>query len=270
MITSDGNVVVITTIARPANVQGTVWSDTNLSGIYDNDDVGIADVVVFLDTNGNEKRDLSEISVLTDSAGLYSISELPHGPYLIMVDETTVPAEFQFITNNNPFFIVLEPVQDFTGLNYGYRSRFALDPGTGKLLYPTRLTWTESGRYFVTDSKVDAMFIYDSDGNLIGQLRGLDKPLGIVSDEQGNIYVGNNGRDNVEVYSAGGVLQRVVDNGNLKMPNDLVLDRQQNLYVLDSQNKMVKVYNPKGQFLRRIGRAGGGDGHFAFPIAIAT
>jgi DNA-binding beta-propeller fold protein YncE len=156
-----------------------------------------------------------------------------------------------------------------TNVNFGYRSRFALDSGSARLLYPARLTWTASGKFYVTDSKVDAMFIYDSEGNLTGQLRGLDKPLGIIADAQGRIYVGNNGRNNVEVYSGAGVLLRVIDNGNLNMPNDLVLDREQNLYVLDSQNKMVKVYNPSGQFLRRIGRAGGGDGHFAFPIAMA-
>lgn len=268
-ISSDGNVVVITTTAQPAGLEGYVWSDVNMSGLFEEDDAGLPGVTVFVDINSNGIPDTEEPTAITDEYGFYSIVDLPHEHYWVRIDQNTVSAEYQFITNNNPFSIVLDPGQVMTGVNFGFRSRFAVDPGRARLLYPARLTWTANDRYFVTDSKVNALFMYTGDGYLIGQLRGLDKPLGVAADALGRIYVGNNGRNNVEVYSAGGVKLRVIDNGNLKMPNDLALDQEQNLYVLDSQNKMVKVYNQNGQFLRRIGRAGGSDGQFTFPIAMA-
>ena len=268
-ITTDGNVVIITTTAQPASVEGYVWSDVNRSGQLEEDDAAIAGVTIFADLNSNEAWDTDEPTVTTDDFGYYTITELPHGPYWIQVDTATVPEEYQHITNNNPFYTVLDPGQELTDINFGYRSRFEFDPNNTRLLYPTRLTWTQNGGYYVTDSKVDAIFIHDSTGNLTGQLRGLNKPLGVISDAQGRIYVGNNGRNNVEIYSAGGVLLQVIGDGNLKMPNDLVFDNEQNLYVLDSQNKMVKVFSPDGLFVRRIGNAGGGDGQFTFPVAIA-
>ncbi|MCL7489248.1 MAG: hypothetical protein M8357_13865 [Desulfobulbaceae bacterium] len=269
-ITIDGNTVTVTTTAQPATVEGHVWSDLNRSGIFDDGDEGIPGVTVFADINGSEVRDDDEPAATTDDLGFYSLGELALGQHWIHIDESTLAEEYSLITNNVPLTAEFNPPGELLAqADFGYRSRFAFDPDNARLLYPTRLSWTPDGGYFVTDSKVDAMFIHDSTGSLTGQLRGLNKPLAVISDSEGKIYVGNNGRDNVEIYSAGGILLRVIDNGNLKMPNDLALDRKQNLYVLDSQNKMVKVYNPDGVFLRRIGNFGSGDGQFTFPIAMA-
>ena len=270
-ITIEGNVVRITTTAQPARVEGYVWSDLNRSGQFDDADAGISGVTVFADTNGNEVREEDEPAATTDDLGFYSLGELALGQHWIHIDESTLAEEYSLITNNVPLTAEFSPPGELLSQNdFGYRSRLQFDPDNTRLLYPTRVSWTANGGYYVTDSKVNALFIHDGEGNLTGQLRGLNQPLAVTSDAKGRIYVGNNGRNNVEIYSAGGVLLRVIDNGNLMMPNDLALDREQNLYVLDSQSRMVKVYNPDGVFLRRIGNAGSGDGQFTFPIAMAV
>jgi len=50
-------------------------------------------------------------------------------------------------------------------------------------------------------------------------------------DEAGLIYVGNDGRDNVEIYSPQGELQATWGTGVLSMPNSLARDQFGNLYV---------------------------------------
>ncbi len=132
---------------------------------------------------------------------------------------------------------------------------------------PTRIAQGPNGNFFVTDPLSGSVFIYDASLNLTGQLKDLDRPLGIAVDPAGNIFVGNNGRDNVEVY-ANGSLKSTIDPGNIKMPNDMALDNDGNLYVVDSLSNMVKVYNSAGQWLRNIGAPGSGSGELSFPSAV--
>ncbi len=133
---------------------------------------------------------------------------------------------------------------------------------------PTRLAMDSAGNIYHTDPVVGSIFIYDASLKLVGELSGLDRPLGIVVDPGGNIYVGNDGRDNVEVYSQAGVKLKVIDGGNIRMPNDLVLDARGNLYVVDSLESTIRIYDATGTLLRNIGHPGEGDGGLRFPVAV--
>ncbi len=135
--------------------------------------------------------------------------------------------------------------------------------------YPTRITTDPGQDFYVTDAFAGSVFIYNTDLGLIKELKGFDSPLGIAVAPSGNIYVGNNGRDNIEVYNADGVLQSTIDDGNILMPNDLALDLKDNLYVVDSQADVIKVYNSSGQWLHDLGGAGDSAGNLNFPTAIA-
>jgi hypothetical protein len=136
--------------------------------------------------------------------------------------------------------------------------------------YPTRLAEGPAGKLYVSDAKVGSVFIYEASLNLVGELKDLDRPLGVAVDSEGNIYVGNDGRDNVEVYSATGARLFVIDTGNIRMPNDLALDRQGRVYVVDSLSDTVKVYDAAGRWLREIGWAGADDGELLFPVAVTV
>ncbi len=136
------------------------------------------------------------------------------------------------------------------------------------LVYPMRLALGPGGNLYVTDPKTGSVFIHDVDFNIIGELKELDKPLGLAVDDQGNIYVGNNGRRNVEIYDAGGVKTATIGQGLIKMPNDLTFDKDGRLYVADSKKDTIWVFGSNGAVIRSIGTPGEGDGQFKFPIAV--
>ncbi len=135
-------------------------------------------------------------------------------------------------------------------------------------VYPMRLALGPGGNLYVTDPKIGSVFVYDVDFNIISQLRGLDKPLGLAVDGLGNIYVGNSGSRNVEVYDAAGVKTATIGRGLIKMPNDLTFDRDGRLYVADSKKDTIWVFDSNGAVIRSIGTPGEGDGQFKFPVAV--
>ncbi len=132
------------------------------------------------------------------------------------------------------------------------------------LYSPIRIAAGAGDRLFVSDSKSNSVFIIK---NLLadGELKGLARPLGVAVDAAGNIYVGNDGRDNVEVYDTSGNKLREYGTGTIQMPNSLALDREGNLYVADSLANNIKVYATDGNLLRTIG-----DGVLSFPVAVTV
>ncbi len=133
---------------------------------------------------------------------------------------------------------------------------------------PIRVAIGPNKMVYVTDAKAGSVFIYDSNMNLRSELKGLDLPLGLAVAPDGRIYVGNNGRDNVEVFSPEGALLQVVGAGGIQQPADLALDRDGHLYVVDSRSRVVHVYSNAGQPIKEIGGPGEGSGKFKFPITL--
>lgn len=134
--------------------------------------------------------------------------------------------------------------------------------------YPTRLAEGPQGDIYVSDAMVGSVFVYDAALSPLSEIGDLDRPLGVAVDGLGQVYVGNDGRDNVEVYS-GGVLVSVIDEGGIQMPNDIAIDEDGNVYVVDSLSDTVKVYAADGTWLRDIGFPGEGDGSLLFPAAVS-
>jgi len=132
--------------------------------------------------------------------------------------------------------------------------------------HPTRVAWSsDAQKIFVTDSKVGSVFIYDSVATLTGELKVSGKPLGVAVNLQGDIYVGNDKSDRVEVYGSDGLQAGSIGAGTLKMPNDLAFDQNGLLYVVDSKRNLVEVFDPAtGASLRTIGSA-----QLRFPSALA-
>ena len=49
----------------------------------------------------------------------------------------------------------------------------------------------------------------------------------------------------------------------------IALDDKGNVYVTDDFNHRIQVFDPQGQFLRKWGERGSGDGHFRSPEDLA-
>lgn len=133
---------------------------------------------------------------------------------------------------------------------------------------PTRIAVGPDGKIYATDAFADAVFVYDSGLNVVGELKSLSFPIGIAVDRQGNIFVGNKGSKNIEVYSPAGGKVRTFGSDVIRFPNDMCFDLDENLYVVDSSQGAVIVYNTSGQMLRVIGTAGEGPGRFNFPSTL--
>jgi hypothetical protein len=131
---------------------------------------------------------------------------------------------------------------------------------------PTRLVWSVDGQQlYVSDARVGSVFIYDNQLTLTAELKGLAKPLGVAVDALGNIYVGNNQRDNLEVYSPEGERTAIIGAGTILMPNDMAFGPDGYLYVVDSKSHRVWVVDTAGeQILDSIG-----EGELRFPAALA-
>jgi hypothetical protein len=132
-------------------------------------------------------------------------------------------------------------------------------------IYPTRLAWGADGKLYVTDVVVGSVFIYERlpELTLVGELKRLSKPLGVVVGAGGTLYIGVDGSDRVEVYDAQGAPIGTIGESEIEMPNDLALDPSGLLYVADSQARQVWVYGSNGTLLRSIGA-----GQLRFPVAL--
>ncbi|MHC4718205.1 MAG: NHL repeat-containing protein [Planctomycetota bacterium] len=133
---------------------------------------------------------------------------------------------------------------------------------------PLRAALAPDGRIYVTDSGVGSVFIYDPDLQAVGELPGLDRPLGVAVDSVGNIYVGSRGNQRVEIYDSSGAFREAWGEGEIRMPNDLAFGPNGNLHVLDSEAGRVWVYDSNGDSVRTIGSAGKGQGRLGFPISL--
>lgn len=123
------------------------------------------------------------------------------------------------------------------------------------------------GDYYVTDSIVGALFIYDANLVLKAEIKGLNRPLGVAVDSQGNILIGNDGRDNVEVYDpVSGDLLAAFGEGLIKMPTAITTDYFGNIYVTDSLSNHVQVFDSAYLPVRVIGRSGVGESELDFPV----
>ena len=124
-----------------------------------------------------------------------------------------------------------------------------------------------SGNFYFTDPRVGSLYIYDSSLSLTHEIKGLDKPLGVGVNALGQIFIGNDGRDNIEVYDpADGNLLAIFGEGLLKMPTAITFDVDGNIYVTDSRNHNIRVFDTAYNLVRTIGSAGEGESELNFPM----
>lgn len=127
--------------------------------------------------------------------------------------------------------------------------------------------WDASGDFYVTDPRVGSLFIHDANMVLKGEIKGLSRPLGVAVDSLGFVLVGNDGRDNIEVYDpSDGVQLKVFGEDLVLMPTAITIGPDNNIYVTDSRASRVLVFDADYQFIRAIGSYGSADAELDFPI----
>lgn len=123
------------------------------------------------------------------------------------------------------------------------------------------------GFYYASDTRVGSVFIYDTDRVLWGELKNLDRPLGVAIDSQGYLLVGNDGRDNVEVYDpSNGDLLATLGEGLVQMPTSIYAAPNGEIYVTDSAAHQVWVFESSYVHIRTIGEPGRQAGQLRWPV----
>ncbi|MGA8146135.1 MAG: hypothetical protein WB870_00990 [Gallionellaceae bacterium] len=142
------------------------------------------------------------------------------------------------------------------------------------------------GRIFVSDSVARVVRVFDAPLGtyfVIGGRREenpdarLMKPLGIDTDENGNLYVIDGTLKVVKVYTRDGqFLRSMLNPGDIDRPSSVTVDQNgERMYVVDiggplSENHRVRVYNAKtSEHLFDIGKRGSGPGELNLPRDVA-
>ena len=71
-------------LAPPSEIRGSKWNDLNGNGVWDKPtEPGLAGRIIYLDTNGNNALDSTELWTVTAADGSYSFTGLPAGEYIV-------------------------------------------------------------------------------------------------------------------------------------------------------------------------------------------
>jgi DNA-binding beta-propeller fold protein YncE len=134
-------------------------------------------------------------------------------------------------------------------------------------------------QYLVTDSKLNKIFLFSSDGRNIRSLNeglALDRPTGIAFlKTKDEIWVVETGSHRISVLNSKGELKRIIGKrgtGNLEFnfPTYIWIDSSGKVYIVDSMNFRVQVLSSEGEFITSFGRQGDATGSFARPRGIAA
>ncbi|MFN8522828.1 MAG: NHL repeat-containing protein [Chloroflexota bacterium] len=98
-------------------------------------------------------------------------------------------------------------------------------------------------------------------------------PTAIATDSQGNIYVSDEHRHDVQVLTPDGQLIRKWGSygsapNQLNRPSGLAIDSQDRIVVVDHLNARIKVFSTTGELLAAWGSAGSGPGEFNMPWGV--
>src|SRR5664279_2579890 len=119
--------------------------------------------------------------------------------------------------------------------------------------------------------------IWSSDGEFSGQFAKfgcadgeLVWPTAIVADGQGHVYVADEHRHDVQVFTVNGTYLRKwgsfgPGSGKLNRPSGLALAADGGILVSDQLNHRIQKFSPEGEYQRQTGCEGHGPGELRMP-----
>ena len=137
----DGSFMGVTIIngGFDVNSSGTIGNTDDGSATYQVYEAGIANVRVFVDMDNDGVFDASEPSAVTNSSGIYSITNLYNGTFTVRVDTSTLPSSYvQTYDLTSPLTdhsaTVVMSGTSRTDVDFGYRN----DASIGDLVWNDR------------------------------------------------------------------------------------------------------------------------------------
>ncbi len=143
---------------------------------------------------------------------------------------------------------------------------------------PNSIFVDKDGRVLITDTAHADVFIYDLNKKKVSSVssagtRIFFKPIGVVSDNMGRIFVSDTRSDQVSVLDNKGRLMKYLRPGiPFKQPTGMAVDNERGrLYVVDTHLHHVQVFDLKTlKYIKKIGERGKEEGSFNFPSNITV
>jgi len=159
----------------------------------------------------------------------------------------------------------------------GFSNPVDLTIVSGRLLYVvnrSNANQASQGAVRVTICTVEEEYV----GTMAGfgeEDGGLVWPTAIAHDSQGNIYISDEHRHDVQVWDRDHEFVRkwgTYGSGpsDLNRPSGLAIDSHDNIFVVDHLNNRIQKRRPDGEVVMQWGSAGDGPGEFNLPWGITT
>ncbi len=135
-------------------------------------------------------------------------------------------------------------------------------------------------RVYVTDLAAKKVHVFDFRSSKYFSLKDGDRfqrPVGLATDSDGNVYVTDSGSGAILVFDSKGRFNRDLkpskgSESYFEAPSGIAVDpASSRIYVCDTPRHMVIVLDKKGHVLSRWGKRGGGmgPGEFRYPTQVA-
>ncbi|KAG8429144.1 hypothetical protein GDO86_018196 [Hymenochirus boettgeri] len=150
--------------------------------------------------------------------------------------------------------------------------KFKNKVGVGRLMGPKGVAVDRNGHLIVVDNKSCCIFIFQSNGKLVGRFGGrgpgdkqqpgsLDGPHFVAVNNKNEIVVTDFHNHSVKVYSAEGEFlfkfgSHGEGNGQFNAPTGVAVDSNGNIIVADWGNSRIQVFDSSGSFLSYINTMG--------------
>lgn len=139
---------------------------------------------------------------------------------------------------------------------------------------PVAISVDLSGIFYISDSSLNKILKYDSNGKYVGFIAPVLTTKAkfsssdfIISDNKDNFFIVVSRDNRILQYSASGNFIKSFgtageDDGKFQDPSALAIDSKGYLYVADSGNSRIQVFDSNGKFLGKWGSLGTGPGQF--------
>jgi gliding motility-associated-like protein len=158
-----------------------------------------------------------------------------------------------------------------------YKQQWSVYQSMDGYALPISITVSDSGFVYIIDSSLNAVSKFEQNGKRLRDIYAYPfdtqlfmYPLDAAVDKSGNIYLSDPNRLRIYKMNAAGVKQGTIAEKVLKYPMGIEVDAAGNIYVADSLNGVIHKFSSTGNYIRKIGSYGNGNGQFIYPTDVAV